>query len=298
MNSRVSSVPGGRDVRSCLNCRIGYLCLGGKCPQSALPLIDERIKHQTIAKKNCTVIDQNSPFTSFYIVKAGSVKTVFLNERGDEKIMGFHLPGEAIGLEGILEGKNSCSAIALERSTLCKINYRKLHDFAAEVPMLHEWLLRSVLQELHSMEVLTRWLSYSTAEERIVSFLLDLSERQKLRSWYAGDLRLPMCRRDIANYLGLALETVSRILHRLQRSGDLNVRNRQIALLRLDSLKDRITSAETRSERRNPLQAVTQDCRLQMSMIPTAAEPSPLLKVLREQNSRLGESPRAPSDNR
>lgn len=161
--------------------------------------------------------------------------------------MRFFLPGEVFGFEGILEGRNTCSAIALERSTLCKINYKKLYEFANEVPMLQEWLLRSILQELHSMEVLTRWLSYTSAEERVISFLMELSERQRLRSPHNGEFHLPMSRQDIANYLGLALETVSRVLHRLQRAGDLTVRNRTINLLQLDVLRERVATVETSS---------------------------------------------------
>ncbi|MDL0432664.1 helix-turn-helix domain-containing protein [Marinobacter sp. TBZ242] len=209
--------------------------------------IDQQIKHQIVAKKNATIIAQNSLFTHCYIVKAGAVKTVYLNNRGDEKIMRFFLPGEVFGFEGILEGRNTCSAIALERSTLCKINYKKLYEFANEVPMLQEWLLRSILQELHSMEVLTRWLSYTSAEERVISFLMELSERQRLRSPHNGEFHLPMSRQDIANYLGLALETVSRVLHRLQRAGDLTVRNRTINLLQLDVLRERVATVETSS---------------------------------------------------
>jgi len=245
MSSRTYPFAGQHDARSCIHCRIGHLCLGNSCTRSQLLHIDRRIKHQVVAKRNDTIVAQNSLFTDFYVVKAGAVKTVFLNKRGDEKVMGFHFPGEAFGFEGILEGRNTCSAVALERSTLCKINYRHLHEFASENPSLQEWLLRRVLQELHSMEVLNRWLSYSTAEERVVGFLMDLSERQGLRSWQTDEFHLPMPRRDIANYLGLALETVSRVLHRLQRVGALSVRNRHIKLVQLDSLKQRIASVET-----------------------------------------------------
>jgi len=245
MNSGSYPFMGEHDARSCINCQIGHLCLGRSCTRSQLLHIDHQIKHQIVANKGATITTQNSLFSDCYIVKAGAVKTTFLNERGDEKIMGFHLPGEAFGLQGILEGRNTCSAVALERSTLCKINYKKFHEFVGEIPMLQEWLLRRVLQELHSVEVLNRWLSYATAEERVVSFLMDLSERQRLRSWHAGDFRLPMSRRDIANYLGLALETISRVLHRLQRVGDLSVRNRHIEFLQFDSLRERLASVET-----------------------------------------------------
>lgn len=245
MNISARPFSGQHDARSCVHCRIGHLCLGASCTRSQLLHVDQRIKHQLIASRNATVVAQNSPFTDCYVVKAGAVKTVFLNKRGDEKIMGFHLPGEAFGLEGILEGRNACSAIALERSTLCKINYKNFHELAKDRPSLQEWLLKRVLQELHSAEVLNRWLSYTSPEERVVSFLMDLSERQKLLYGHSGELHLPMSRRDIANYLGLALETVSRVLHRLKRTGELSVRNRHIRLLQFDSLRERVASIET-----------------------------------------------------
>lgn len=138
MNISARPFSGQHDARSCVHCRIGHLCLGASCTRSQLLHVDQRIKHQLVASRNATIVAQNSLFTDCYVVKAGSVKTVFLNKRGDEKIMGFHLPGEAFGFEGILEGRNTCSVITLERSTLCKINYRNFHELARESPSLQE----------------------------------------------------------------------------------------------------------------------------------------------------------------
>lgn len=182
---------------------------------------------------------QNEPFSACFVVKNGAVKTVHVNERGDEKILGFYLPGDMFGLEGIVNGVQACSAVALSRSILCRLNFRKLEAIGRQLPALQHWLLQSMSRELNSVERMTRWLSYSTAEERVIGFLLDVSFRLKRRHMVHHQFRLDMARTDIANFLGLAVETVSRVLTRLDRDDVVRIQGRQVELLNLPELHRR-----------------------------------------------------------
>lgn len=230
--------------RSCMNCRLGDMCLPQNCTPEQLWQIESRIKQQVTVIPKATVFSQDAPFNASYIVKSGSVKTFHVNERGDEKVLGFYLPTEMFGLEGVENGVHTCTAVALERSIICKLNFANLEELGCNAPDLHHWLLRTVSKELNRVERMTRCLSYGTAEERVVGFLLDIAARRRARNLIDHQFRLTMARSDIANFLGLALETVSRILTRLQRQQEISICGRHVEILAEESLNKRVCCDE------------------------------------------------------
>lgn len=242
MNQQASYWIGALNTpRSCLNCQLGHLCLPGQSTFEQLARIEVSARQQITYNSKATIFSQWSPFTSFFIVKSGSVKTVHVNRRGDEKVLGFYLPSEMFGLEGVVNGNYGCTATALERSTICRLNFDKLQELGCRLPSMQQWLLKSFSRELNNVERMTRWLSYSTAEERVVGFLLDISNRHRKRHLIENQFRLGMARTDIANYLGLALETVSRILTRLQKENAIRICGRHVELLDIDVLRNRVS---------------------------------------------------------
>ncbi|TBW59521.1 cyclic nucleotide-binding domain-containing protein [Marinobacter halodurans] len=222
--------------RSCSHCRLGHLCLPRACSFQELGLLDTVIGYQPPYPPKQRIFSQGSPFHSCYVVKSGSVKTVYVNEQGEEKVLGFYLPSEMFGFEGIFQDSHTCSAIALERTTICHISFRNLEQLATQLPSLQHWMFRMMSHELNILEQLNRWLSQNCAEERIIGFLLDLSARQSARNLSPTRFRLTMNRSDIANFLGMALETVSRILARLQRDRLLDIRGREVIINDLATL--------------------------------------------------------------
>jgi CRP/FNR family transcriptional regulator len=218
---------------------MGQRCLPGHCSFEALGQIDSFTRKQVTYNAKSAVFMQQAPFTSFFVVKSGSVKTVHVNERGDERILGFYFPGELFGLDGLTNGTYGCTALALERSMICRLNMDRLEELGAKLPQVQHWLLQTFSQELSNMERMTRWLSYGSAEERVVGFLLDMSRRHRVRRLIDNPFRLAMARSEIANYLGLALETVSRVLTRLQRAELIRIRGREVELLDTSALAAR-----------------------------------------------------------
>ena len=172
--------------------------------------------------------------------QSGAIKTVMVSERGDEKILGFYLPGEMFGLDGISRGSYSCSAIALERSSVCEVPFERLEDLARELPHLQRHLFRLMSREISGAEELGMLLSKNTAEERIISLLLTLSSRHARRKLSPTEFRLPMPRGDIGNFLGLAVETVSRVLSRLQKVGLVKFTGRNVKILDLEALQNQL----------------------------------------------------------
>ncbi|XKH02597.1 helix-turn-helix domain-containing protein [Marinobacter nauticus] len=165
------------------------------------------------------------------MVKSGAVKTVHIDHLGQEKVLGLYLPGDLFGLDGVYSGSHACSSLALERSLICRINFSELEQQMVRIPKLQHLLLRVMSEQLHAAHNLIRYLSQSTAEERVVRFILDLAERYRQRKLSASEFRLAMTKTDAANYLGLAVETFSRILSRLRARGLILIQGRKLQIL-------------------------------------------------------------------
>jgi CRP/FNR family transcriptional regulator len=150
-------------------------------------------------------------------VRTGTIKTYTLTNDGEEQITGFHLASELVGLESYDSINHPSSAKALETTNVCEIPVDRLDELAGKMPELRRQLMRLMSKELRGEQQMMLLLSKKSAEERIASFLINLAARFKRRGFSGTSYRLTMSRADIANYLGLAVETVSRVFTRFQK---------------------------------------------------------------------------------
>jgi CRP/FNR family transcriptional regulator len=171
------------------------------------------------------------------VVRSGCVKTYMPTPDGGEQVTGFHLPGEIVGLDAIATGSHSSSARALDTASFCELPFSQLEDLADEVRSLGRRLLRVLGREIHQDQEMLAVLGKPTAEERLAALLVSFSARLKQRGFSDREFRLSMSRHDIGSYLGLAVETVSRVFSRFQRRGLLRVERRAIILHNLAALK-------------------------------------------------------------
>jgi CRP/FNR family transcriptional regulator len=220
----------------CRDCTLFQLCLPVGVDQADLGLLDRIIKRRRPVKRGEHLYRAGDAFASIYAVKSGSFKTSYITEEGREQVTGLHLPGELFGMDAIHSGHYCCSAVALERSSVCEIPFEQLEELGAQIPSLMRQTVRimskEILRDKRSMQI-TR----HSAPGRLAAFLLGLSERYRERGFAARDFRLGMSRVDIGNYLGLADETVSRLFTRFQEEGLLAVERRHIRLLDLPRLQ-------------------------------------------------------------
>lgn len=221
----------------CKNCRLVPLCHSGQSDADLIFDLTLLARHSSSVVKKGMIFIQDAPFTTCFVVRTGAVKTFHVDERGNEKILAFYLPGQMFGFDGIASGVNACSAVALERSQLCRLSLRQMEWLGIVTPELAYGVIKAISSELNAAERMNRWISQNTAEERVVGFLLDFAKRYQRCHLRGNDFRLPMARSDIANYLGLALETVSRILARLHREHIIEVHGRNVQLLQVQQLK-------------------------------------------------------------
>ncbi len=167
-------------------------------------------------------------FDAIAAVRAGTVKTYVLDREGREQVLDFHLPGEVIGLNAIHPEVYPCHAVALDTVVLCSFTFSRMRELAGVMPNLRDRLFRLLSQDIGKAALLSG--DYS-ADERMAAFLVALSRRHARRGLSATRFTLSMSRTDIANYLRLAPETVSRVLRRMRSRELIGIDRRDLRLL-------------------------------------------------------------------
>lgn len=227
---------------SCDSCSLRPICMPSAITPEQLDAIDRIVKRGRSIKRGETLFHLSSPFESIYAVRSGALKTYSLAPNGEELVTGFYLPGEILGLEGISQGTHMATAVALETSTVCEIPFERFEELALQIPSLQQHFFHLMSAEIWRDRLLHRLLGKRSADDRVVALLLSISARQQRRGLSSTQFRLPMSRYDIGNYLGLAVETVSRIFTRLNKKELVRVKGREIEIPCLDVLKQIYTT--------------------------------------------------------
>jgi len=176
------------------------------------------------------------PFRSVFFVKSGAAKRMLIQEDGREQILGFPMPGDIVGMEAIDAGVHTTTVIALDLCAVVEIPFEAIEALAAENPAVSRFLYHRMSAALRDEHGWLAALGLLNADERVAAFLLDLSQRFSARGFSARRFMLRMTRAEIGSFLGLTLETVSRVFSRFQKLGLLKVTRRDIELLDMDAL--------------------------------------------------------------
>lgn len=195
------------------------------------------VKQRTTLKKGEHLFRAGDGFRSLFAIQTGAMKTYGMTLDGKEQITGFHLTGEVLGLDAIDEETHQCNAVALENTEICELPYQDLENLEMKTPNLSHDLSRIMSREIRREQHALMLLTSTTAEQRVARFLLNLHDRQIARGAENATLHLPMTRQDVGNYLGMAFETVSRQLAKLQDNKLISIKNKDIALLDIDALE-------------------------------------------------------------
>ena len=217
--------------RSCADCSLSELCLPAGVDRDDLGRLDTMVQRRRPLQRGDSLFRAGDPLSSVYVASEGAFKTVVVNEAGEEHVLGFHLPSELFGLDAIGSGKHRCEAIALGEARVCELPFATLSTVAAQLPSLQRQLLRVMGQSADRDHDHVDVLSRRQASERIALFLHGLGERYQRIGQSCDDFQLPMSRDEIARYLGLALETVSRGFTRLHEDAVIDVRGRRVRIV-------------------------------------------------------------------
>ncbi|WJW75640.1 fumarate/nitrate reduction transcriptional regulator Fnr [Thiohalobacter sp. IOR34] len=222
---------------ACESCSLHQLCLPLELAHDDIEALDRIIKQRKPLHRGDYLFQMGDPFRAIYAVRSGSIKTFTSSGNGDEQVTGFHLPSEIVGLDAITSHRHPCSARALETTSVCEIPFDQLEALGNRIPGLQRQLLRIMSREILEDQNMMIWLGKKSAEERLAALLLRISQRFQERKFSALEFNLSMSRTDIANYLGLAVETVSRLFSRFQQEGLLNVDRKHLIIHDLDGLQ-------------------------------------------------------------
>lgn len=218
----------GDELKFCSTCAFSQACLDQGMGKSDLQDLHMLVEHVGPLHAGDHVFRDGDPFEAIAAVRAGTVKTYSIDRDGREHVLGFHLPGEVIGLNAIDGETYPCNAVALDTAMLCRFSFPKISVLASRLPGLQRQLFRLLSRDIGSAAMLA---GDSTADERMAAFLVSLSRRLAARGFSPDRFQLTMARTDIANYLRLAPETVSRVLKRFQDDGVIQVERRELELL-------------------------------------------------------------------
>ncbi len=222
---------------ACSSCNLQELCLPRGLSASDLARLDHVVRGARPIQKGDHIFQIGDRFRAFYAVRSGSVKVSIINEAGEEQITGFYFPGEILGFDAIDRQQHSCSALALETSTFCTLPYARIHEICVQIPDLQNQIFRLMSRELSNENKMLLTINRRTAEERMATFLISLSSRFQQLGYSASEYNLSMSRQEIGNYLGLTIETVSRLFKRFQRNGLININKKAIRLENLPALR-------------------------------------------------------------
>jgi len=220
----------------CNTCSLNSLCLPIALENDDLDALDRIIKRSRPIQKGELLFKQGDHVNSVYAIRTGAVKTYTVAPSGEEQITGFNLASELVGLSGYNQDAYPLTAKALETTTVCELPIEQLETLCDDLPGLRKQIMRNMSGEIRQDQQMMLQLSKRSADERLAYFLLELSSRFERRGFSPKAFRLSMSRVDISNYLGLAVETVSRIFTRFQKNGLIATEGKEVQLVNLEEL--------------------------------------------------------------
>jgi CRP/FNR family transcriptional regulator len=203
-----------------------------------LARIDRLITPRQLVRRGEFLIRAGTDLRSIFSIRSGSMKCSIMDKDGRDQIMGFYLAHELLGMDAVGTGKHVCDVVALEDSDVCKVSFLELQRLGCQIPNLGHHLNCLMSREVGRSYGVMLLLGTMEAEERLVAFLLNLAERYRARGYSMSHFVLRMTRREIGSYLGLKLETVSRMFSRLQRESIIEVQGKDVRILDIGRLQD------------------------------------------------------------
>jgi CRP/FNR family transcriptional regulator len=212
------------------------LCLPYGLEADAIRQLDQLVTSRVRLKMGEPLYRAGDPFSAIYAIRLGSCKTTVLTQDGREQVCGYHLLGDLVGLDGIDGERHGGQAAALEESEFCVLPLDRLEELAREVAALQRNLHRFLSRQIDLDQNMMLLLGSMRSEERLAVFLLNLSQRYRQRGYSATDFILRMTREEIGSFLGLTMETVSRLFSRFHKDGLIQVQGRRVGLLDVTAL--------------------------------------------------------------
>ena len=221
----------------CSSCNVRELCLPGGLDAEDLTRIDNMVYARRRLERGEVLYYAGAESAAMYAIRSGSFKTSLFDAERPEQVVGFFMGGEILGLEGLGREKYNATAVALEDSEVCVLSEGLVERLTRAIPALqrrlHSLLAREILREQKMMMLLGRM----RAEQRLATFLINLSVGSVGRGYSSSDFHLRMTREEMGSYLGLKLETVSRLFRHFHEASLIEVDYKHVRILDLPGLQ-------------------------------------------------------------
>jgi CRP/FNR family transcriptional regulator len=254
---------------SCSNCGLRELCLPIGLSAGDLKRLDQLVYARRKIRRGEDLYRAGNAFGAIYAIRSGFFKNDLVFADGREQVMGFHMSGDILGVDGIGADHYACNAVALEDSEVCVIPFIRLEEISREVRGLQHLFHQLMGREMLRYQGVKMLLGGARAEVRVAAFLLNLSQRFEARGYSASEFNLRMTREDLGSFLGLQLETVSRLFSKFQRAKLLDVMQKYIRILDAAGLRKIVGATEL--DGRCAARAVPSKRRLPASRRPISA---------------------------
>jgi len=222
---RISARQGG-----CENCSLSRFCLANGLEPEEVGKLGRLTRQSRPFGRGQSIFRAGEELEALYFNGSAAAKIYTSAADGVDQIIRFHLPGDLIGLDAMGSGRHTSTAVALESTSVCSLPWSAVVSTHSPLPVLQQQVLRIVGTELANENERMIMLAQRTARERLGAFLVYLAAQFQRRGFSATEFHLSMSRQEIANYLGLAIETVSRLFSQLQDAGLLEVKRRFIRI--------------------------------------------------------------------
>jgi len=226
----VTTLP-NRVQTKCATCALNNMCLPQGLDEAGAGSFDRIVVRRRRLERGENLFSTGDDFKNLYAVRFGHLKAFRINPSGDQQVVGFYMPGEVLGLDAIGTDSHHSTAVALEDSEICEIPFARLDELFGELPQMQRHFHRLMSKEIMREQSAMMFLGSMMAEQRLALFLLNLGKSYAARGYSATSFQLRMSREDIGNYLGMTIESVSRLILRFKEKGWLRVANREVELV-------------------------------------------------------------------
>ena len=226
-----------KHAATCASCNLRELCIPGAIGSEHLARVENLVYARRRVKRGEPLFMAGDEFKAAYAIRSGFFKTSLIDGEGREQVTGFFMGGELLGLESLGAGTYHGTATALEDSEICVLPYALIQEMAREIPALQRHLHAVLAREIVRDHGVMMLLGSMRAEERLATFLLNLSKRLLRRGYSASDFHLRMTREEIGSYIGLKLETVSRLFSAFQNDGLLEIAQKHVRIVSIAGLE-------------------------------------------------------------
>jgi len=222
---------------SCSSCGLQQVCFPTGLMAADILRLDEIVNHKPYLEKGEVLYDAQAPFKSIFAIRSGMVKLYSSLEDGVDVIHGFYFAGDVVGLDGIESGYYQMTVEAVTETYVCEISYQQLKTLSAQLPNLSIQLYNVLSKKMNESYYQAQLLAINSAKQRLANFLFHMVERVRLRGYDESSFHLPILHREVANYLGLTPETVSRLLTNFHKQGIVSWKKRTLTLHNKTALK-------------------------------------------------------------